>query len=129
MNEVDISGTWQSWYEYESGGVTHDSAHTLHLVQQGNTVTGSSQPKTTGDSSVELNLAVHDREVRGQFREVTEQRGRYAGREFTGLIHLALNADNTEMRGVWTGASRSGVIKSGAWILRRAGVIKPAKSG
>lgn len=113
-----IEGIWQSHYEYGKGAndEPQTSEHRIEFVQNGGTWVGTSLPNAE-NSIVTLTLKPDGEQFSGEWREQTSPSGHYQGREFKGLILLAL--DNNELCGKWLGVNSTGRVKSGVWTLQR----------
>jgi hypothetical protein len=118
----EITGLWHSYYEYGKGAADGmlSSEHDVQFVREQDRWVGTSLPNEEG-SRVTFELASLDNEeFRGSWVEHTSPAGHYKGREFSGLIMFLLNAEGTELNGMWLGAgSSSQRVKAGKWMLSR----------
>lgn len=116
MTNPDLSGAWQSFYEYGDGRY---SEHVVTLAVDDTEVIGRSVPQDDDSEVVfDLTLDPDNAVLSGFWREHTSPDGHYQGRVFHGVLQLLIT-DN-ELRGTWVGFNSSRThINTGAWILRR----------
>lgn len=119
MATINLGGLWESCYQYESAGQQHESTHLVNVTYYDGIVAAVNQPEDVSDSVLSITLTRDDSELRGFWEERTEKHGQFGGQVMKGLLHLALNEAGDVATGIWTGMSRSGIIKSGSWVLRR----------
>ncbi len=114
----DLSGTWQSTYEYGEG---KEGTHEVLLEQHGWRVTGKSLPHETGSQlSLDLRRKPDDQTLTGLWSEVTSPGGAYRGQKFHGALQLILNAEATSAEGQWVGHNRDhDHVNNGVWRLER----------
>ncbi len=114
--ELDLSGTWQSRYEYGKG---RQSEHQVSLKHEGAEVIGTSLPDPSG-SELTLELQIDENILSGIWYERTSTQGPYKGRTFDGLLQLILDDEAKKMVGKWVGYnSDKSVVNTGDWTLER----------
>ncbi|MBX4191097.1 hypothetical protein KW794_03330 [Candidatus Saccharibacteria bacterium] len=116
MVERDLSGIWQSHYEYGDG---KQSQHQVNLRQDGSEIIGTSLPDPSS-SKVTLKLQIDDNVISGVWHERTSPQGHYKGREFGGHLQLILDDEAKKMAGKWIGYNSDKTnINSGKWTLEK----------
>jgi hypothetical protein len=119
MNSIE--GTWLSRYEYTQGSNSEPSVseHDIEFKSADSGWIGKSLPQP--DSfEITIELTQKGTEFSGTWQERTALDGHYKGREFSGLLMLILNSANSELSGMWLGASSStGHVKAGRWTLQK----------
>lgn len=119
-----IEGIWHSHYEYGQGpgNTPQTSKHRIKFVQDDNVWVGTSLPNEEG-SELTMTLRQDGNEFKGDWHERTSADGNYGGREFGGAILLLLQAEGTELNGMWLGAnSDQSRVKAGSWKLKRENI-------
>jgi hypothetical protein len=114
-----LTGIWRSHYEYESsgrGGQTFSSDHYCLLLQRGDRVQARSLPNST-PGRFTMDLTVSGQVVTGNWSEVTDPGGYYAGATYHGAIQLLLEPTGHRMTGKWIGFGRDFEVNSGPWTL------------
>ena len=118
-----IEGIWLSHYEYGQGpdNEPQTSEHEVKFVQDNEVWVGTSLPNDEG-SELTITVRQNGNEFKGDWHERTSPTGSYGGREFGGAILLLLQAEGTELNGMWLGAnSDQSRVKAGTWTLKREG--------
>ena len=116
-----IEGIWHSHYEYGQGpdNEPQTSNHQIEFIQANEVWVGTSLPNDEGS---ELTITVRQigNEFKGEWHERTSPSGSYGEREFGGAILLLLQAEGTELNGMWLGTnSDQSRVKAGVWTLKR----------
>lgn len=119
-----IEGIWHSRYEYSQGpdNTLQTSEHRIEFVQDDNVWIGTSLSNEEG-SQLTITVRQNSNEFKGNWTELTSPSGSYGGREFGGTILLLLQAEGTELNGMWLGANSDQTrVKAGVWSLKREDV-------